>query len=187
MSSAPTHTSDPATELERVEEGCGELCDLALKSGAEQAEACGVRIESRSARFEKGELALGKATDGTTFGLRVFDAGRLGFCHTNQAEGQALEHTARDAVALAGITPPDDANALCDAQGEPTPIDLWRPETAALGVEDALTHGARFVAEMTGRDPRIRIDEATFTVGRSNSAISWSSTRRSRWLPAWRK
>ena len=185
MSSAPTETSDPATELGRVEKGCGELCDLALKSGAEQAEACGVRIESRSARFEKGELALGKATDGTTFGLRVFDAGRLGFCHTNQAEGQALEHTARDAVALAGITPPDDANALCDAQGEPTPIDLWRPETAALGVEDALTHGARFVAEMTGRDPRIRIDEATFTVGRSNSAIANSLGLRCGESDAW--
>ncbi|MDP6407753.1 MAG: metallopeptidase TldD-related protein [Planctomycetota bacterium] len=174
--SATSERREAATELARVEERCAELCELAGAAGAEQAEAYGQRVRLRSARFEKGELALGKATDGTAIGLRVFDAGRLGFAHTNQTDGEALERTARDAAALAALTPPDEANGLCEPEGEPAgepaPPDLWRADTAALDVEAALEHGARFVQRMTASDPRVRIDEATLTVGRSHTALA---------------
>jgi PmbA protein len=171
VSTATIAVERAEAELAEVEERSARLCELGQAGGAEQAEVCGQRTRSRSARFEKGELRLGKASDATALGLRVFDAGRLGFGHTNQTDGAALERTADAARELAALTPPDDANGLPEGGGDPTPVELWRADTAALGVDEALEQGARFVERMSSRDPRIRIDEATFTVGRSSTAV----------------
>ena len=112
MSSAPIGATGAAADLhERAEE----LLDRARAAGAAEAEVYGTGGTSLSAKMEKGDLGQVQADEGATLGLRVLIDGRLGFTSTNQLDAGALERAAADAVAIARLSPPDEANVLGSA------------------------------------------------------------------------
>jgi PmbA protein len=171
LSRSPARAFDPAAEERGLLERCEGLVARARDAGAEEAEACGTRARSIAVRFEKGDLKLAQVDEGSTLGLRVFTGKRLGFSSTNQEDERSLAAAARDAVALAKLSPPDEPNRLPDASAPgPAPIRV-DPEIAELPIERAVAIGLDLVARTRAIDPRLSIDSAGFEVTRATSAI----------------
>ena len=168
---APGGPIDLAVREAALGARCAELVELALRRGADEAEAYASREETVAVRFEKGDLKLAQVDEGATLGLRVLRAGRLGFCSTNQLDDAALARAAADALSLAALSLPDEHNGLPD----PRPIDvrpsLVRPAALELGVESAVDAAARMVATVRALDPRLSIDNASLEVRRTTRAV----------------
>ena len=120
------------------------------------------------------ETALRMADEGATLGLRVIVDGRLGFASTNQTDAASLERVADDAVAIAKLSPPDEANVL----PEPETVDDaarmgHRMDTspATLGVAEVVERAQELDARATEPDERISIDQASFSVVSGSSVV----------------
>ena len=72
LTSTPQRTFDEAREQAELATRCEELAERALASGADEAEAFGMRSRAIAVRFEKGDLKLTQVDEGTSLGLRVF-------------------------------------------------------------------------------------------------------------------
>lgn len=161
MSSAPIGATGAAADLhERAEE----LLDRARAAGAAEAEVYGTGGTSLSAKMEKGDLGQVQADEGATLGLRVLIDGRLGFTSTNQLDAGALERAAADAVAIARLSPPDEANVL----GSAAALDASRllgprvdPLLAGLDVSEVVERARSLSAATSAHDGRISVDKAT--------------------------
>ncbi|MCP3919195.1 MAG: TldD/PmbA family protein [bacterium] len=155
----------PAQEA-RLTERAEQLMNLALAAGADEAEVFGAHSETISVGFEKGDLKLTTVDEGTSLGLRVFQNNRLGFSSTNQSGASSLETTARDANTLASFSLPDEANVLPEPRALDERPTLVTPEIAAYPVETAVERGHDFLSRALAVDPRLSIDQASFTVTR---------------------
>jgi len=151
---------------------CAQLVDLARAAGADEAEAFGQRAEEIAVRFEKGDLKITQADEGTSIGLRVFKGKKLGFSSTNQTDDASLEGVARDALTLAGFSLPDEANVLPAARELDERPTLVTPELVTYGIDDAVAHGKDFVDRLTSVDPRISLDQCEFGVHRVSVAVN---------------
>ncbi|MDB2576430.1 TldD/PmbA family protein [Planctomycetota bacterium] len=161
--SAETDAREQRTELERRADL---LIEAARAAGAQEVEVCARSGRSLSAKVEKGDLGQVQSDEGATCGLRVILDGRLGFASTNQASDEALRTMAAEAVAIARLSPPDEANVL----SQPTTVDPGAfmgprvdPALAAIGVREVV-EGAQGLADAAlARDPRLSVDQASFS------------------------
>ncbi|MFT5285451.1 MAG: PmbA protein [Planctomycetota bacterium] len=163
---------DPAQEEARLLERCEQLVDLAVANGADEAEAFGSFSQASCISFEKGDLKMAQADDGTSIGLRVFKDGKQGFTSTNQTEANSLEETAQNACMLAGFSVADEMNKLPAAR--PLRKDtgsLVQPAVGEFGLEDVIECGTEFVERVIARDDRIAIDKADATASRISVAV----------------
>jgi PmbA protein len=160
QSTSARATFDPAAAEAALLARCEQLVERARSLGADEAEASGVQGRSISVRFEKGDLKLAQVDLGTTIGLRVFRGKRLGFTSTNQTDDRALETCAKDALTLAGFSPPDPHNVLPAARAiRPLP-PLVDSRIVELPVERAVEIARAFVERSKARDARLSIDSA---------------------------
>lgn len=161
-----TETTDATAQQAELERRAELLIEAARAAGAEEVEVCARSGRSLSAKVEKGDLGQVQSDEGATCGLRVMLEGRLGFASTNQASDAALQTMAAEAVTIARLSPPDEANVL----SEPTPVDADAlmgprvdPALAAIGVREVV-EGAQGLADAAlGRDPRLSVDQASFS------------------------
>ncbi|MEM6675188.1 MAG: TldD/PmbA family protein [Planctomycetota bacterium] len=163
-----------AAATEGLAERARELLDLALRAGAGEAEVCAHSRKSLGAKVEKGDLGQVTADEGSTLGLRVVLDGRLGFASTNQAHREALESAARDAVAIARLSPADEANVL----PEPAAVDDGArigarvdPSLAGMAIEDVVDRARELAGRTASSDERISVDQASFSVVAGESMI----------------
>ena len=164
-------TFDPAAEEARLTERCTALLERAAARGADEAEVIAMRTEMIAVRFEKGDLKVTQVDEGTSLGLRVFDARKIGFVSTNQSDDAALDTAATDALTLAGFSLPDDANVLPAARPLDDRPSLVSEDVARLTVEEAVAHGNDFVTAALAVDPRLSIDQCSFVVSRTSAAV----------------
>ncbi|MBW8299298.1 MAG: TldD/PmbA family protein [Hydrogenophaga sp.] len=138
---------DSASLLSRAEE----LVALALKAGADSADAVVVRSRSTSVSVRLGKVEQTDASEGDDFSLRVFIGKQVASVSANP--GFDLKVLAERAVAMAKVSPEDPYAGLADASDlarsvidldlfDPTEVssDMLREaalsmEAAALGVE----------------------------------------------------
>ncbi|WP_154721407.1 TldD/PmbA family protein [Ciceribacter sp. T2.26MG-112.2] len=138
---------DSASLLSRAEE----LVALALKAGAESADAVVVRSRSTSVSVRLGKVEQTDASEGDDFSLRVFIGKQVASVSANP--GFDLKVLAERAVAMAKVSPEDPYAGLADASDlarsvidldlfDPTEVssDMLREaalamEAAALGVD----------------------------------------------------
>ena len=138
---------DSASLLSRAEE----LVALALKAGADSADAVVVRSRSTSVSVRLGKVEQTDASEGDDFSLRVFIGKQVASVSANP--GFDLKVLAERAVAMARVSPEDPYAGLADASDlarsivdldlfDPTEVssDMLREaalamEAAALGVE----------------------------------------------------
>jgi len=161
-----TETTDATAQQAELERRAELLIEAARAAVAEEVEVCARSGRSLSAKVEKGDLGQVQSDEGATCGLRVMLEGRLGFASTNQASDAALQTMAAEAVTIARLSPPDEANVL----SEPTPVDTDAlmgprvdPALAAIGVREVV-EGAQGLADAAlGRDPRLSVDQASFS------------------------
>ena len=153
-------------EEEELERRAALLTAAATEAGAGEVEVCVRAARSLSAKVEKGDLGQVQSDESGTSGIRVMIDGRLGFASTNQASDGALTTLAREAVAIARLSPPDEANVL----PEPEAVDPATymgprvdPDLAGLTVTDVV-QGAQALADAAlSRDPRLSVDQASFS------------------------
>lgn len=138
---------DSVSLLSRAEE----LVALALKAGADSADAVVVRSRSTSVSVRLGKVEQTDASEGDDFSLRVFIGKQVASVSANP--GFDLKVLAERAVAMAKVSPEDPYAGLADASDlarsmidlelfDPTEVssDMLREaalsmEAAALGVE----------------------------------------------------
>lgn len=138
---------DSASLLSRAEE----LVALALKAGADSADAVVVRSRSTSVSVRLGKVEQTDASEGDDFSLRVFIGKQVASVSANP--GFDLKVLAERAVAMAKVSPEDPYAGLADASDlarsvidldlfDPTEVssDMLREaalamEAAALGVD----------------------------------------------------
>ncbi len=147
------------------------LRDAAIGAGAQQAEVYAVRAEGVGVEFEQGDLKLTQVEDGTSLGVRVFKDGRLGFASTNQGSPEALAQTARDALALCALNPPDDANRLPETRPEAPALDLIDGTLDAYGVDEVVELGAELLRKSRRGDDRLSVDKASVDLTRASHCV----------------
>ncbi len=176
LTAAPAkETFDPAAVERELSARCAHLVAAAKTRGADEAEAYGSRTRTIAVRFEKGDLKLAQVDEGSSLGLRVFREQRLGFSSTNQAEAEALERCADEALALARFAPPDVHNKLPAARPIRRQAPLVDVRLAQLSVEEVVELGRRFVELVAQHDQRLSIDAASVELSRSTHSI-WATT-----------
>ncbi|MEM8711363.1 MAG: TldD/PmbA family protein [Planctomycetota bacterium] len=170
--SASTQTA--GERLGELEARAGDLLEMAKAAGASDAEVYGYGGTSLSAKVEKGDLGQVQADEGASLGLRVIIDGRLGFASTNQLRPDAMKAVATDAVAIARLSPPDEANVLAD----PEPIEdgqrmrHHRDEAlASIDVAEVVERAQGLSAAAIAHDARVSIDQASFSVVSGASCV----------------
>ena len=122
------------------------LLDLALKAGADQADAVVVRGRSRSVSVRLGKVEGTDASESDDFSLRVFVGRRVASVSANP--GFDLKVLAERAVAMAKASPEDPFATLADAERlaktypdlklyDPSEISTEALTSAALEAEEA--------------------------------------------------
>lgn len=122
------------------------LIDLALKAGADQADAVVVRGRSRSVSVRLGKVEGTDASESDDFSLRVFVGRRVASVSANP--GFDLKVLAERAVAMAKASPEDPFASLADSERlarsypdldlyDPTEVSTEALTAAALEAEEA--------------------------------------------------
>ena len=171
--SSPTYDTD-AREAALLE-SCRSVLAAASRAGAEEAEVLASYGESITVTFEKGDLKIAQVDEGGTCGVRAFEDRRVGFSSTNQTGPAALARTATDAVSLARVSVPDDANILPSPRPASTTIDLWHDSLAELSVEEAVGRATELVEAAQAVDPRIALDRSSLTLSRGSVGLAAST------------
>ncbi len=152
---------------------CTQAVTAARKAGADDAEAFATRRRTREVVYEKNDLNLARTDEELAIGIRVLAGKSMAFVSTN--ESADLAEAARQAVAIARISPPDDYNALPEgAAADPTEDDLYDPAIARLGPEDLTRLTAEVVDGIAQKDARVAIDQVRLSVEEVFEAIASS-------------
>jgi len=151
-------------------ERCRDAVDLALRHGADQAEAYGQSIDSINSTIEKNDLQISKSQFETSIGIRAFVGRQVGFASTNDLV--QLEGACRDAVGLANASPEDPHNVLPEAQ-DAQPVDgLFDPSAASFQAADAVRQTADMLELAERIDRRVILNDAWFDAGTSTVALA---------------
>ena len=129
-----------------LQKRAAELVDLALKAGADEADAVAVRSRSRSVSVRLGKVEGTEASESDDFSLRVFVGRRVASVSANP--GFDLKVLAERAVAMAKASPEDPFASLADAGRlarsypdldlfDPTEVSTDALSAAALEAEEA--------------------------------------------------
>ncbi len=160
---------------QRVLDICEQLLECASSAGADEAEAVAAHIGSTETHLENDDVHVVQTREETSFGLRVYKGGRLGFVTANDVSERSLSDHAAEAVEQARSSPPAPFAGL----PEPRPIrkvdGLFNPALGQLGVDDTTRMASARIERVHGRDGRVRIDSGSLAVSSSASAIA--STR----------
>ncbi|NOY25736.1 MAG: TldD/PmbA family protein, partial [Oligoflexia bacterium] len=128
--------------------------DAALAAGADQAEAYVSATRQLKVAFAKNDIDSVGSNRETTLGIRVIKDHRLGFVTTNNPA--TLQDTAKNVVAMAKASPPDEMNGLPQPQVVPETAALVHPDLASLDAESLAKIGSEALAMVLGlRDPRL--------------------------------
>ena len=166
---------EPAVKEGELSARCAKMLEYASAAGADEAEVYASWNEGIAVRFEKGDLKLTQADEGSSLGLRVFKDKRLGFSSTNQTTDAALEQAARDAMTLASFSPPDEPNVLPECQPVEAAAPALNDDAVSFSIENAVDCARELYESTTGVDPRVAIDTSDFGVTRGTATIA--STR----------
>ena len=118
---------DPAQALER----CAAAIDLALKAGADAADAVAIGASSEDVQVRLGKLEDVGRSESEDLGLRVFVGQRSASIHATDISDTALKELATRAVAMARAAPEDEYAGLAPeellAKGMHPDLDLVDP------------------------------------------------------------
>jgi len=161
-----------ADALERVAAGA---VARATHAGAEHAEACVESMRAFTARVNGGTIETLKQSVTHGLGLRVLVGGAQGFVSTTDFAPDALDDLARHAVALAGFSTSDEANAFPTAveaaDGPPADLDLVDPAILALPAERKIEMALTLERAALGSDPRIHRTDGAMVSTRDGQGV----------------
>lgn len=126
-------------------------------------------------RANHGQIESLKQSATRGLGLRVIVGGAVGFVSSTDLRDEAITDLARRAVALAGFSTPDEANALPekDEAAEPRPEDLalYDPEVLALSTDRKIEMALALERLALAHDPRITRSEGAGVTTRDGAVL----------------
>ncbi len=161
--------SDPRQLLSVCEDAVGR----ARRLGADQVEVFATAQRSAQVGLQKDDIHTASTEEETTFGVRVFRAGSLGFATVNGREH--LDEACREALALASAAPADPRNGLAEPCEVPPFERSPDPQIEALDVARLVEHAADLLARIRERDARVRVDSGGVSAQRTARAIASSA------------
>jgi len=104
--------------------------DALLRAGAEKAQCNLTLSEKHELNVDSGEISLFRTTFDTKVGLIAIKDNRKGSTSINKSDPGTIQEAARDVLAIAGASQPDEANDIAEYQ---PPAEFSRgPETPDL-------------------------------------------------------
>jgi len=168
---------DRSALLEQARQGVS----VALAAGADQAEVYASSSFEHRANIQKNDLDQIRQSRETTFGIRVFCGGRLGFATSNNPS--ALKAIAEEAIAVADASPADPLNGLPEPSSIPEVSDSVDGEIVQLPSAQ-LAQRAMALLSRARKDSRVTIDSAGVEVGEVTRAVASSTGVGASWHSA---
>ena len=144
----------------------------ALSRGADVAEASARGGFELSVKVRLGKPELVEEAGHHSISLRVIRGGRVAVTSTSDLTATGIERCVEDALDLAELSEPDPFAGPADADelGKPPfpDLDLYDPNVAAIGGDEALAKALAGEAAALAFDPRLELSEGA-TFSRSDS------------------
>lgn len=160
--------------MDRLLALCERTVQMALDTGADEAEAFAVTGDDISVQLQKNDLQIAKSTTSDGLGIRVFKDSGMGFAFVNSFGGDGVRESVERALGIAQASPPDEHNGL----PEPAPIrpanGILDPEASAFGVEAAVELALDMLRAARGFDARVTVDSGELSGRRGTKAIASS-------------
>ncbi len=154
------------------------VTQLAVKAGADEAEAQISDGSELTAKVRMGQPELVQEAGSRGLGLRVFRDKRQSVTFTSDLRPHALERFAEDAVALARLSEPDDLHRLPDADQlarDLPDLDLYDPSSESLDAAEALARALRGEKAALAEDERVTNSEGA-TYSRVLGAMAFATS-----------
>ncbi len=165
-------TQDVRKDAELLER-CRQTVRRVKRLGADAAEVYGEQMRSMSSTVEKHDLQISRSQTETSFGIRAWIGGRVGFASTNSPD--RLEEACMDAMALAKASPEDDRNRLPQPK-EVHPVDgIYDSQAEQFSMEQAVAEAIRMIETANAVDRRVILGDAAFSADVYARAIAASS------------
>lgn len=151
---------------------------MAVKAGADEAEAQISDGSELTAKVRMGEPELVQEAGSRGLGLRVFRDKRQSITFTSDLRPHALERFVADAVGLARLSEPDELHRLPDADQlarELPDLDLYDPSSESLDAAEALARALRGEKAAMAEDKRVTNSEGA-TYSRVLGAMAFASS-----------
>ncbi|MBN2564336.1 MAG: TldD/PmbA family protein [Candidatus Eisenbacteria bacterium] len=160
--------------MENLLELCERAVEVALRSGADEAEAMCVRRRGVDVELQKNDIQIAKSARANGLGIRVFRKRSLGFAYVNSFDEDSITDSVERALGIAHGSPEDPHNGLPD----PTPIakieGLFDESSAEFDVSAAVERALTMLHTARDYDLRVTVDGGELAGGVAEKAI-WSS------------
>jgi len=167
----------------RVDRALFDVAEAALararRAGADHAEACLESSRSFSVKVQGGAIDSLKQSATRGLGLRVFVNGAEGFVSSTDLRPESLDDLARQAVALARFSTPDEWNAVVtpDDAGEPEmDLALFDPALLELPAEEKIARALELERVALGYDPRVKRTDSVGVSSRDGQFVIANSS-----------
>lgn len=168
---------------ERVDRTLFDLAEDAIararKAGADAAEACLESSRSFTVKVQGGTIDSLKQSATRGLGLRVFVNGAEGFVSSTDLRPASLDDLARQAVALARFSTPDEWNAVVtpDEAGEPQmDLALYDPAVLELPAEEKIARALELERLVLAYDPRVKRTDSVGVSSRDGQFVIANSS-----------
>jgi PmbA protein len=151
---------------------CDEAVALAVREGADEAEACAGRGGSVDVVLQKNDVHMAKSAEAGAVGMRVFRGGRLGFSFSNRLDRESVAESVRAALGIAAASPPDPHNGLPEPEPLTYQSGLHDPAAASFGVARAVESALAMLREARSYDPRVTVDYGEFAARWGERAVA---------------
>ncbi|MBI2184061.1 MAG: TldD/PmbA family protein [Thaumarchaeota archaeon] len=144
-------------------DACSRAVRLALKAGADEAEAFTSLSRETDIYIESNDVKMGKAHRKGGIGIRLFKNKALGFASVNSFQKTRVEEAVDKAIKIASSSVSDPHNHLPEP-GKATKLrGLYDCEAETFTASDALNRCLEMLRAAKSLDPRVTVDSGTFT------------------------
>ena len=133
----------------------------ATQSGAALAEAYLLSSKDLSIEIRDGAVETMKLAEDRGLGVRVINAGRVGFAFTTEFSASGVAQVVQQALANGSNTEPDEFYKLPQVSGEYPKLELYDPAIRAATVEHKIAMAVEMESTAKAYDKRVKIIESS--------------------------
>ncbi len=161
-----------STKLAEILDRCRQTVRRVERLGADAAEVYAEQTRSLSSTVEKHDLQISRSQTESSFGIRAWIGGRVGFASTNNPD--RLDEAGADAVTLAKASL-DDPNNQPPCPRDIQPIrDIYDARAEEFAMADAVAEAVRMLETAGDVDKRVVLGDAAFSADVYARAIATS-------------
>jgi PmbA protein len=132
--------------------------DVALRAAARGVEAEAIIVDEQETmvRVDRGQVEQLSQAGSRGLGVRIIDAGRVGYAYTSDFGAEGIEDTWQAAIDLAQVATPDEYRGLPEPQPVPDEdLEIFDHTLAQVPVEDKVEFAKEAEKAALDYDPRV--------------------------------